>query len=200
LIRRNTVLKYAETWARAAGRWLAALTLMAGAALPLTAQACGDVPAWAQSACNRLDQVWNQGSDELYLSGYAWHNRAAYSADKIKSFRQESWGGGWGKGLYDQDGDWHGLYAMAFLDSHGHVEPIAGYGYQSIAHVGQNLRFGIGYTAFLTARQDILHYIPFPAALPLASVGYRKATFYATYIPGGKGNGNVLFMFGKWSF
>lgn len=194
------MVKFAGIAARTAGWRIAALMLMSSVALPLAAQACDDMPSWTQPACNRLDQVWNQGSDELYLTGYAWHNRAAYSADKIKSFREESWGGGWGKGLYDQDGDWHGLYAIAFLDSHGHVEPIAGYGYQDIARVGENLRFGIGYTAFVTARQDILHYMPIPAALPLASVGYRKATFYATYIPGGKGNGNVLFMFGKWSF
>ncbi|OZI62166.1 lipid IV(A) palmitoyltransferase PagP [Bordetella genomosp. 11] len=189
-----------RSFVRAARRASATALLTASAALPFTAHACDNVPDWAQSACARLDQIWNQGSDELYLSGYAWHNRAAYSADKIKSFREESWGGGWGKGIYDEDGDWQGLYGMAFLDSHGHVEPIAGYGYQKIGRVGQNWRFGIGYTAFLTARQDIFHYIPFPGILPLASVGYDKATFYATYIPGGKGNGNVLFMFGKWTF
>jgi palmitoyl transferase len=177
----------------------AALTLSA-ASLALPAQACETLPNWAQGACQRVEQVWNQGSDELYVTGYAWHNRAAYSDDKIKSFREESWGGGWGKGLYDADGDWNGLYAMAFLDSHGHVEPIAGYGYQKIARVGENTRLGIGYTAFMTARSDIFHYIPFPGVLPLVSVGYDKATFFATYIPGGKGNGNVLFMFGKWSF
>ncbi|AOB32448.1 lipid A palmitoyltransferase [Bordetella sp. H567] len=174
--------------------------LTATAALPFTAYACDNVPNWAQGACARLDQIWNQGGDELYMTGYAWHIRSAYSAEKIKSFREESWGGGWGKGIYDEDGDWQGLYGMAFLDSHGHVEPVAGYGYQKIGRIGQNWRFGIGYTAFLTARQDIFHYIPFPGILPLASVGYDKATFYATYIPGGKGNGNVLFMFAKWTF
>nr|WP_240039527.1 lipid IV(A) palmitoyltransferase PagP [Achromobacter aloeverae] len=180
---------------------VAALALAtAGTALPAAAQACDSMPSWIQFACNRADQIWSTGNDDLYVTGYAWHNRSAYSADKIKSFREESWGGGYGRSLYDSDGDWHGLYGMAFLDSHGHVEPIAGYGYQSIGRVGNNLRFGIGYTVFLTARPDIFHYIPFPGVLPLASIGYDKATFYATYIPGGSGNGNVLFMFGKWSF
>ena len=45
-----------------------------------------------------------------------------------------------------------------------------------------------------------MHYIPFPGVLPLVSAGYKDAMLYATYIPGGKGNGNVLFMFGRWSF
>jgi palmitoyl transferase len=117
-----------HSFAHAPRRAFAAALLTASAILPIAANACDNVPDWAQSACNRLDQIWNQGNDELYLTGYAWHNRAAYSADKIKSFREESWGGGWGKGIYDEDGDWQGLYGMAFLDSHGHVEPIAGYG------------------------------------------------------------------------
>jgi palmitoyl transferase len=167
---------------------------------PVAAIASNDLPQWAQAASARLDQIWNEGGNEIYLTGYAWHNRATYSADKIRTYREESWGGGWGKGIHDEDGDWQGLYGMAFLDSHGHVEPIAGYGFQKIGHVGTSLRFGAGYTAFLTARQDIFHYIPFPGILPLASVGYGKATLYATYIPGGKGDGNVLFMFGKWAF
>jgi palmitoyl transferase len=185
-----------------AARYATAATLcLAAAALPASAEAaCDDIPGWAQGACQRLDQVWNQGGNDLYVTGYAWHNRAAYSAAKIRSFNETSWGGGWGKGLYDEDGDWHGLYAMAFLDSHSNVEPIAGYGFQKIGRVGQDTRFGIGYTAFVTSRSDIFHHIPFPGILPLVSVGYDKATFFATYIPGGKGNGNVLFMFGKWSF
>lgn len=123
-----------------------------------------------------------------------------YSAEKIRSFNERAWGGGYGRSIYDEDGDWQGLYGMAFLDSHSKVQPIAGYGFLKIGRVSENFRLGAGYTVFLTSRQDIMHYIPFPGVLPLVSAGYKDAMLYATYIPGGKGNGNVLFMFGRWSF
>ncbi|WP_251864020.1 lipid IV(A) palmitoyltransferase PagP [Achromobacter sp. Marseille-Q4962] len=167
---------------------------------PHAARACDSVPAWARSACGRLDQIWSQGGDDLYLTGYAWHNRGAYSADKIRSFREFAIGGGYGRSIYDEDGDWQGLYAMAFLDSHSKVEPIAGYGFLKIGQVSENFRLGAGYTVFLTARRDIMHYVPFPGVLPLVGAGYRNAMLYATYIPGGQGAGNVLFVFGRWAF
>ncbi|KAK78219.1 putative antimicrobial peptide resistance and lipid A acylation protein PagP [Bordetella holmesii CDC-H635-BH] len=105
-----------------------------------------------------------------------------------------------GRSLYDEDGDWQGLYAMAFLDSHRKVEPIAGYGFLKIGKVSENFRLGTGYTVFMTARHDIMSYVPFPGILPLVGAGYKDAMLYATYIPGGKGNGNVLFVFGRWHF
>jgi len=170
------------------------------AAAPLAAQACDNMPSWAQSACQRLDQIWTEGNTDLYVSGYAWHNRSMYSASKIRSFNELAWGGGLGKSIYDEDGDWQGLYAMAFLDSHRKVEPIAGYGFLKIGNVGQNFKLGAGYTVFMTARHDIMSYVPFPGILPLVGAGYKDAMLYATYIPGGRGNGNVLFMFGRWQF
>ncbi len=136
----------------------------------------------------------------MYISGYAWHNRWTYTREKAKTFREIAWGGGVGKGLYDEDGDWHGLYAMAFLDSHSDWQPIAGYAFQKIGRIGQHGRIGAGYTAFMTSRSDMFGRIPFPGALPLVSVGYRQADLYATYIPGARGAGNVLFMFGKVAF
>lgn len=35
-----------------------------------------------------------------------------------------------GKYRYDNEGDWHGLYAMAFMDSNNRVQPIMGYGFE----------------------------------------------------------------------
>lgn len=178
---------------------LVALTLNT-VPVPAFAESCTIGPGWLQSGCSRLHQVWEQGDNELYVSGYAWHNRWTYTREKANTFREIAWGGGLGKGLYDEDGDWHGLYAMAFLDSHSDVQPIAGYAFQKIGRIGQYGRVGAGYTAFLTSRSDMFGRIPFPGALPLVSVGYKRADLYATYIPGARGAGNVLFMFGKVSF
>ena len=59
---------------------------------------------------------------------------------------------------------------------------------------------GVGYTVLITSRPDILHGIPFPGILPWVSISYRRASLSATYIPGAKGAGNVLYVVGKWAF
>lgn len=181
-------------------RFRAALLCLLLSVFTIPAHACDGMPSWAQSACHRIDQIWTEGGNDLYVSGYAWHNRAKYSAEKIDSFNELAWGGGYGRSIYDEDGDWQGLYAMAFLDSHSKVQPIAGYGFLKIGQVSDNFRLGAGYTVFLTARHDIMSYVPFPGILPLVSAGYKDAMLYATYIPGSSGAGNVLFVFGRWHF
>ena len=147
---------------------------------------------WYKSACQRLRQIWNEGDDELYLPAYAWHNRYTYPEEKINTYNEHPWGTGLGKSFYDETGDWHGLYAFAFLDSHKNVEPVVGYAFLKVLHINENTRAGAGYGLLVTARPDIFHNIPFPGALPWVSLNYRKASLSATYIPGAQGAGNVL--------
>ena len=161
---------------------------------------CSGWPSWPQSVCRRLYQTLTEGNTELYLSGYAWHNRYTYSPEKLGKYNERAWGGGFGKGLYDETGDWHGLFAFGFLDSHKNIEPAVGYAFLKVAHLSQYLRMGVGYTILITARPDIFNNIPFPGLLPWTSISYRKLTLSATYIPGSKGAGNVLYMVGKWTF
>jgi len=161
-------------------------------------ETCSGWPSWSKPACQRLHQVWTEGDNELYLTGYAWHNRYTYPPEKVHTYNEQAWGGGLGKSFYDEKGNWHGLYAFGFLDSHKNVEPIAGYAYLKMAQLSENLRVGGGLSVFLTARPDIFNNIPFPGALPWISLGYRRATLAATYIPGSSGAGNVLFIVGKW--
>ena len=150
--------------------------------------------------CQRLHQVWTEGDNDLYISGYAWHNRYIYSREKIRAYNENAWGGGIGKGFYDEDGDWHGLSAIAFLDSHKNLEPAAGYMFLKIARLTDKARIGAGYSVLVTARPDILHNIPFPGALPWISFSYSKLTLLGTYIPGAEGAGNVFYLLGKWTF
>lgn len=153
-----------------------------------------------QKACHRLKQIWQEGNNELYFSGYAWHNRYKYDPDRVKTYNEEAWGGGFGKGFVDEDGDWHGLSAIAFLDSHKHLEPAAGYAFLKQGHLTPDLQLGAGFTALATMRPDILNGYPFAGVLPLASVSYKRLAIFATYIPGANDAGNVLFIFGKWTF
>lgn len=150
--------------------------------------------------CLRMHQIWSEGSTELYVSGYAWHNRYTYTAEKIKTYNEAAWGGGFGKGLFDEKGNWQGLFAFAFLDSHSNVEPVIGYAYLKVATLHKDLKAGLGYTVLITSRTDINNSIPFPGALPWASVFYKKTTLAATYIPGFNHNGNVLYLLGKYTF
>lgn len=153
---------------------------------------------WTKPACKRLHQLWTEGSNEIYFTGYAWHNREKYSRERVNTYNELAWGGGLGKGLYDEDGDWHGLFAFAFLDSHKNVEPAAGYSFLKTAHLSQKFNLGVGLALFITSRPDIFNSIPFPGLLPWASITYDRATLSATYIPGAKDAGNVLFIVGKW--
>lgn len=158
---------------------------------------CSHSPFLLKRFCQRLHLVWTQGQNDLYLSGYAWHNRYTYTPEKVSTYNEEAWGGGLGKGLFDENGDWHGIYAVAFLDSHRHLEPVVGYAFLKIKSFASDLKLGLGYTLLVTSRVDIYNSIPFPGLLPWAGVFYKRASIAATYIPGSAGAGNVLFLIAK---
>lgn len=162
--------------------------------------ACTKWPGWFKPACERLTEIWTKGDNEVILTGYAWHNRYTYRPEKIHSFNENAWGGGVAKGFYDEKGNFHNLVAIAFLDSHNHVQPLVGYAYLKILPLTTHAKIGVGATVFLTSRVDIFNSVPFPGALPWVSFIYDKVTLSATYIPGSKGAGNVLFLVGKYTF
>lgn len=154
-------------------------------------------PGFWQRQWNTVTETYHAPDSELYIPLYTWHNRATYDHDKIKEYNENPWGIGYGKYRYDEDGDWHAVYAMIFMDSHDDPEPIIGYAFEKIWRPSKNWRFGAGFTLGITMRSDF-DYIPIPAPLPLLSVGYRQLTLETTYIPGGKNNGNVLFTWLRW--
>ncbi len=159
-------------------------------------------PSLFKHICKRLHQIWTKGSTDLYISGYAWHNRFTYSPKQIrtKKYNELAWGGGLGKGFFDEHGNWHGLYAIAFLDSHKNVEPAVGYAYLLVGSFTPDFKIGIGYSLLVTARPDIMHNIPFPGAVPWAGVFIKKLSLKAAYIPGSSHNGNVLYLVSTYSF
>ena len=118
-------------------------------------------------------------------------------SENIDDFNERPWGIGAGKYRYDENGDWHGIYAMAFLDSHSEIEPIVGYGFQKVWRVSEYVRLGLGYTLGVTVRQDF-DYVPVPLLLPLFSVKYKQVALQSTYVPGGYGHGNILFSWLRW--
>jgi palmitoyl transferase len=156
--------------------------------------------SWYSRAVQQVESTWNEGQPELYLPLDTYHMRFAYSQEKIDAYDETPLGLGVGKGVYDQNGDWHSLYVMGFHDSHFKPEYIAGYGYQTFWNLSDKLKFGAGYTAFLTTRTDIGHYTPIPGILPIVSLEYQKFSVDASYVPGGEGYGNILFCWGTMRF
>lgn len=152
--------------------------------------------AWDKTQ-QEFDSIWRSDQSDLYLPLHIWHNPAFYSSAKLATYNEQPWGIGFGKHRYDAAGNWHALYAMAFLESHNDVEPIAGYAFQKIWRPAAGWRLGAGFTAGVTLRSDY-HYLPIPVLLPLASLEYGRLAIQSTYIPGGHGNGNVLFTWLRW--
>lgn len=144
-----------------------------------------------------IHNIWDTGQTEVYVPSYAWHNRYTYTQDRIPYYNENPWGVGLGKGLYDTYGDWHALYAFAFLDSHKNLEPVVGYAFLKVLALSEALRVGGGYGILITARPDILHNIPFPGILPWIGINYKHLALCGAYIPGGTNVGNVLFIITK---
>ena len=157
--------------------------------------------AWNTFSDN-VAQTWKAPQHyDLYVPAITWHARFAYSKEKIHHYNERPWGAGFGQSRWDEKGNWHGLYLMAFKDSFNKWEPIGGYGWEKIWRPleDDNFHLGLGYTAGVTAR-DNWKYIPIPVLLPLASVGYGPVTFQMTYIPGTYDNGNVYFAWLRFQF
>lgn len=135
---------------------------------------------------------------ELYAPFETYHMPYAYSPALRRTYNDFPAGGGLGLGRYSAKGDYEGVFAMEFSDSHRKAQYNAGVVWIPTWHpFSDNLRIGAGLTGLVIARSDIRHYTPFPVALPLASVGVWNLDLQATFIPGFRGDGNVLFSWVK---
>jgi len=172
---------------------------IAGALAAAASLSCADdQPGWIERARTELKLTYDLGHTEIYLPFHTWHAPWAYSEEQVKHYQNWPPGFGIGRGRYDDKGDWRGVYAMGFQDSHYLPEWIVGYGWKTYWTLGSDYRVGLGYTAGFTTRADYGHYTPVPLLLPIASLDYRTVSIESAYVPGGKGNGNVFFMWAKW--
>ena len=164
--------------------------------LPLFSDTHSESGLWDRTQ-QSFNQTWDSNNYEVYIPVNTWHNRNYYSANKIDEFNEQPWGLGIGKYRFDENNNWHAIYAIGFLDSHNHFEPIVGYGFQKIWRPLDDWRLGLGYTLGVTLREDF-NYMPLPVVAPLISVAYKKLAVQSTYILGGDGFGNILFTWLRW--
>lgn len=175
---------------------MAASSAVAGPAV--LAKKPSDDRSWYQRMWDPLANAYNNGAWEFYLPLETYHLRSMYTPEKIANFQEKPLGFGVGRGVYDEKGNWDGVYGMAFQDSHFKPMYMLGYGWKSIWRPAEDVRLGLGYAAGLMSRTDIFHYVPFPAILPMASVAYKNFNLEGIFLPGGKGNGNIFFIWAKW--
>jgi hypothetical protein len=159
---------------------------------------------WARTK-TVLGTIVEQHEWDVYLSGYAYHSRSTYSEERLKELNEKAWGAGMGKTFRNQKGNDESLYFMAIRDSHRHPQYMAGYTYQWIHPIiaGTKIEVGGGMTALLMRRVGWWGGAPFPAILPVVSIGTPGAKLMATFVPhtsSRKGKGNVVLLFAKFEF
>jgi hypothetical protein len=195
---KSTIMQSVKKILAAAMATAALLATLPAGAQTVQADTSGDEGFWQQTK-NRISAIADHGSNELYLSGYAYHGRDTYTQEKLDELNEKTWGGGFGRTLRNASGNDESLYFMGISDSHEQPQLMAGYAYEWIWPVaGSGVEAGLGYTAMMMSRQDYFGGVPFPVALPVASLGVKGAKLMASYVPRlskNKNNGDVLFMF-----
>lgn len=160
-----------------------------------------DTPGWWQQTRNRLENIADNGAEEVYLSGYAYHGRDTYTAERIRELNEKAWGIGGGRTFRNADGNDESLYFFGIRDSHFKPQLMAGYAYEWVFSVPKSpIEVSAGYTAMLVSRQDYFGGFPFPLPLPIAGIGTKKGKLMFSYVPrlsGNKGNGDVLLIFAR---
>ena len=153
---------------------------------------------WWDQGKNKVTDILDNGQQSLLLSGYAHHGRHTYTSERLKELNENAWGIGFAKTVRNSKDNEEIVYALGLEDSHYKPQLMAGYAYQWNLPLGGDWEIGGGYTAMLMSRQDYFGGVPFPIALPLASIGPRGAKLMASYVPRlsqKKGNGDVLLLF-----
>ncbi len=164
-----------------------ALWLTAGTA------AAGWLEDWGRQTWEEAKYVWRSDHYDMYVPLYAWHNRLAYDDEHIAKYNENAFGFGLGKSVYDEAGNWYGVYAFAFKDSNYELETVAGFAYQKNWSLDPDgdWKAGIGYTIGMTQREEYA-YIPIPMPLPIAGIEYKRLALQTAYVPGLKNFGNVM--------
>lgn len=151
----------------------------------------------------KVENTWKTSEQkELYIPVWTWHNRLFYDKEKTDNYNERPWGIGGAISKYDEKGNYNSIGAIVFKDSHNKFQPMVAYTWKKMFRQEQNIRFGLGYMASLTARDDWFHYkIIVPGILPVASINYKKDfAINATYIPGTYNYANVLFVWLTYKF
>jgi hypothetical protein len=112
---------------------------------------------WYSTAWQHAKDTWREGDVEAYVPFWSYHLPFAYSAEKRAEYVEYPAGFGLGKGRYNKSGNWEGMYAMGFRDSHGEPSFMVGYAWVPTWNIGKSeVKAGVGLTGFLMSRRHSL--------------------------------------------
>jgi len=170
-------------------RALRALLMTLALAVPAALHAGEIWDTWKDN----VRATWKSDEYSLIIPVNTYHSRLTYDRETLKRYNEIPWGLGIEKYYMDGNNNRHSLYALAFSASYKHVQPVVGYAWEKQFYLNESrsTRLGLGYTAFITARQQN-SYIPFPGVLPMLSLGHKHVFVQTTWVPYlGRNNGNV---------
>jgi palmitoyl transferase len=161
---------------------------------------CADLWDWINKGCRRIVDTYDNGKNELLVSGYAWHLPWTWTSDRRREENENAWGGGWARTAERSNGDDDSVFFLVFKDSHGQAQYNLGYAWTTYWGEREKVQAGLGYTAMIIQRPDIAGGWPVPVLLPLFTLRSQKVEVLSTFIPtlnGGVNHGSVLYLFGK---
>ncbi|MET3107684.1 palmitoyl transferase [Oxalobacteraceae bacterium GrIS 2.11] len=166
-----------------------------GASTPMPVN---EQPGWLQrnydGAQHTVENLYDNGRLSMILSGYAYHYRGTYDQAHLHNINERTWGLGMDKELRDEKDNEESIQFLVLADSHERPQISASYSHQWMKPISGNWELGAGYQIGLVSRSDIFSGVPFPAALPIFSVGTHDTKLLITFVPhiSGTVNGNVL--------
>ena len=126
-------------------------------------------------------QIWNEGSQDFYASGYFYHTPYGFPSYKRDQYNDNAWGGGYGRTLTQENDNQRMFYGIVAKDSHGNPMILAGYAWLARWDLGRDLRVGAGYSALLISHSASTNYWPIPLLAPVVSIGNNDVALYGTY-------------------
>jgi len=150
-------------------------------------------PGWKGWFANLWDgsqRHFREGDAGLMLPFFTFH--PAYKYPNRSDNNNYPYGIGYARTVVDGKDNERILFALGFSDSHYDIQPVVGWAWLARWPLAGSVKAGLGYTAFITARADA-NYFPFPAMLPMASIGTDRVSFYGMWIP----TTEVLFFFAR---
>lgn len=144
-----------------------------------------------------LKMIYQEGQTRLILSGYAHHDRSAYTREKIAELNEKAWGVGIERVIINKSGNRESVLAMVFLDSHSDPQPSVGYNWQKGFPIIKSVKAYLGASAGLTMRSDMMIKdkvpVPIPYIFPTAGLSIGKFDIQAVWVP--PGFGSVFFVY-----
>lgn len=176
------------------GTWEGTLSaLNSTTPFPLASQEDQD-KGWFHGAWGGIKRIWGEGTQDLYLSGRYWHTPWGFTDEDRAKYDDWALGGGYGRSLTDAKDNQRMLYALVVQDSYEKPMYLAGYGWLARWRLSGDLRVGAGYSIVIISNSTASDYIPFPAPVPLASLGTDRVSLYGTYFNA------IFYLFAKLSF